>query len=51
MAPTDLLQTKTIVNNESAEILRIFNNRFNALAKQPDLDLFPESLQAQASSH
>ncbi len=29
----------TIVNNESAEIVRMFNSAFNDLAKKPDLDL------------
>jgi len=39
-------QRRTIVNNESAEILRIFNNGFGALAKNPQ-DLYPEELRAQ----
>lgn len=34
----------TIVNNESSEILRMFNSRFNALATNPELDLYPEHL-------
>ena len=29
----------TIVNNESSEIVRMFNSSFNELAKKPDLDL------------
>ena len=29
----------TIVNNESAEIVRMLNSSFNELAKKPDLDL------------
>lgn len=29
----------TIVNNESAEIVRMFNSSFNEFAKKPDLDL------------
>ncbi|KAG2483119.1 hypothetical protein HYH03_018009 [Edaphochlamys debaryana] len=33
---------KTIVNNESAEIIRIFNTAFNAVAKHPEVDLYPE---------
>ncbi|GFR42957.1 hypothetical protein Agub_g3954, partial [Astrephomene gubernaculifera] len=35
---------KTIVNNESSEIIRIFNSSFNNVAKNPGLDLYPESL-------
>ncbi|MGF1606642.1 MAG: glutathione S-transferase family protein [Rhodothalassiaceae bacterium] len=38
-------QAKTIVNNESAEILRILNADFNGLAADPELDLYPEALQ------
>lgn len=34
--------TSTIVNNESSEIVRILNSAFNARAKQPELDLYPE---------
>ncbi|WP_242041390.1 glutathione S-transferase family protein [Leptolyngbya sp. FACHB-261] len=37
-------QTKTIVNNESAEIIVILNSAFNEVAKHPDLDLYPEAL-------
>lgn len=29
----------TIVNNESADIVRMFNNAFNELATKPELDL------------
>jgi len=36
-------KNKTIVNNESAEIVRIFNSNFNELAKNPNLDLYPEA--------
>jgi len=35
-------ELNTIVNNESAEIIRIFNSSFNELAKNPSLDLYPE---------
>jgi len=35
----------TIVSNESSEIIRMFNSEFNELAKNPDLDLYPEALQ------
>lgn len=36
--------TSTIVNNESSEIIRFFNNEFNAVAEFPDVDLAPEAL-------
>lgn len=35
---------KTIVNNESSEIMRMFNRSFNKLAKNPELDLYPSDL-------
>lgn len=34
----------TIVNNESSEIIVMFNNLFNKHAKMPQLDLYPEKL-------
>jgi len=34
----------TIVNNESSEIIQIFNSEFNEFAKNPDLNLAPEDL-------
>lgn len=37
-------KTETIVNNESSEIIRIFNSAFNEFAENPKLDLAPESL-------
>eukprot|EP01133_Synstelium_polycarpum_P002523 gene2523-2884_t len=37
-------KTKTIVNNESAQILRIFNSQFNNIAKYPETDLYPAHL-------
>jgi putative glutathione S-transferase len=37
-------QTKTIVNNESSEIIVILNSAFNEFAKYSDLDLYPEAL-------
>jgi putative glutathione S-transferase len=43
-------QTKTIVNNESAEILRMFNKEFNAFCKtgaQQALDFYPQEPQAE----
>lgn len=38
---------ETIVNNESAEIIRIFNSGFQDLAKNPQLDLYPEPLRKE----
>jgi putative glutathione S-transferase len=40
-------QTKTIVNNESSEIIVMLNSEFNEFAKHPQLDLYPEELQAK----
>jgi len=37
----------TIVNNESSEIMRMFNSEFNEFAKAPELDLYPEKLRAE----
>ena len=37
-------QTKTIVNNESAEIIVILNSQFNEFATNSSLDLYPEVL-------
>lgn len=39
-------ERRTIVNNESADILRMFNSGFGALA-DPGLDLYPGDLQAE----
>ncbi|MGK7919768.1 MAG: glutathione S-transferase family protein [Trichodesmium sp.] len=40
-------QTKTIVNNESADIIVILNSQFNQFAKNPELDLYPEQLKVE----
>lgn len=40
-------KTNKIVNNESAQIVFIFNSAFNKLAKHPELDLYPEHLQKE----
>ncbi|MGJ5674176.1 MAG: glutathione S-transferase family protein [Nostochopsis sp.] len=40
-------QTKTIVNNESAEIIVMLNSQFNEFATNPGLDLYPEELREQ----
>ena len=40
-------RTRQIVNNESAEILRMFNSEFQGLATRPDLDLYPEKKRKQ----
>ena len=40
-------QTGTIVNNESADIVRMLNTEFNAYAKRELHDLFPKALRPQ----
>jgi putative glutathione S-transferase len=40
-------QTRQIVNNESAEILRMLNSEFQGCATDPDLDLYPEGKRIQ----
>ena len=43
-------KTHRIVSNESSEIIRDLNSRFNDFAKNPKLDLYPESLRAEIDS-
>ena len=40
-------QTKSIVNNESADIVRMFNDAFNRIAKKPEIDIYPEHLRKE----
>ncbi|MDB9527979.1 glutathione S-transferase C-terminal domain-containing protein [Oscillatoria sp. CS-180] len=40
-------QTRTIVNNESADIIKILNEGFDEYAAHPELDLYPEDLREQ----
>ncbi|MGV6858906.1 MAG: glutathione S-transferase family protein [bacterium] len=40
-------KTGTIVNNESSEIIRMFNSAFNADAGNPTLDFYPVDLRTQ----
>lgn len=40
-------KTQTIVNNESATIVNMFNDNFNAFATNPDLDLTPAELEQE----
>jgi len=40
-------ETKTIVNNESADIVRMLNTEFNQLAKKPEFDIYPEALRTK----
>jgi len=40
-------EKRTIVNNESAEITRMFNKEFNAIAEHPEVDLYPAELQKE----
>jgi len=43
-------KTKTIVNNESSQLLRMFNSAFNDFAEHPEVDLFPEAQEAALES-
>jgi glutathionyl-hydroquinone reductase len=41
---------KTIVNNESSDIIRMFNSAFNDFAQKPALDLRSDDLTAEIDS-
>ena len=43
-------QTTSIVNNESADIVRMFNDAFNEHAKHPKLDIYPKHLRKEIDS-
>lgn len=40
-------ETKTIINNESAEIIEILNSEFNQFAQHPDFNLYPAQQQEE----
>lgn len=40
-------QLQTIVNNESAEIIRMLNSAFQAFSTRPELDLYPATLRSE----
>jgi len=40
-------KTNKIVNNESSEIIRMLNSECNSMAKNPDLDLYPEAFRKE----
>lgn len=40
-------KNQTIVNNESSEIIRMFNSAFNEFATDKELDFYPESLRGE----
>jgi len=40
-------QTGTVVNNESSEVIRMLGREFDAFARNPQLDLYPEDLRGE----
>lgn len=40
-------KTSQIVNNESSEIVRMFNSAFNEIAANPDVNIYPEELRKE----
>lgn len=40
-------QTQTIVNNESRQIIQMFNHEFDAWAEHPELDFYPEEARSR----
>jgi putative glutathione S-transferase len=43
-------QSGRVVNNESSEVIRMLNSEFNAFARHPELDLYPEDLRGEIDS-
>ena len=43
-------ESNRAVNNESSEIIRMFNSEFNEWAGNPELDLYPEALRSEIDS-
>ena len=40
-------KTSQVVNNESSEIIRMFNSAFNEIAANPDVNIYPEDLRKE----
>lgn len=43
-------KTRTIVNNESTDIMRMLNSAFNSMARYPEIDLYPQALRDDIDS-